>query len=199
MNIKKLKVKLASHYYLEAIDGIYDSSTALKAKLESELKQQADEIEADKALSEDDKGHMLSFLADDIFIAEITTNLAGEMMIVALYKTIEIAIKKMAASSDLFTPVQIASFYKMSELRKQFKNKVCDLKTIQMFKQFDELRCINNSIKHSGIVSKELAAYPGWKEGQSLTNLHTHYYRLRNDVDKFVEALQEEIIKKIPN
>jgi hypothetical protein len=197
MNIHKLQVKLATHYYPEVIDGIYDSSVGMKARLEKDLEAKAKEIEADGDLDPDDKAELLSSLGDDLFIAELTTELAGEMMIVALYKTVEISIKKMAKGSGLFTDKQIASFYKAGELRKVLKNKVCDLKALPKYAQYDELRCINNSVKHSGVANNELAQYPGWKKGQKLNELHIHYGRLRNDVDSFVVNLQSEILRKI--
>lgn len=198
MNIKKLQVNLATHYYNEVIDGIYDSSIVMKEKLKKDLQVQAAEIEAAKELSSDEKEQMLSSLGDEVYIAELTTELAGEMMIVALYKTIEIAIKKMATYSCLFTPKQIASFYKIAELNRQLKNKVCDVQGLKHYKAFDELRCINNSVKHNGVPNKDLVCYPNWKNGEKLTKLHIHYRRLKDDVDRFVTELRDEIIKKIP-
>lgn len=198
MNLQKLQVKLATHYYLEAIDGIYDASLQTKSKLEKELAQQAKEISADTTLDADEMQYMLSSLGDDLFMAEVTTELAGEMMVVALYKTIEIAIKRMTKASGLFTPTQLESFFRVSELKKQLKKKVCDIETLNKYQAYDELRCINNAIKHSGIVGTELAAYSGFKKGQKLADLHNHYYRLRNDVDSFLIALQDKIIAAIP-
>lgn len=198
MNLKKLQVKLATHYYYEVIDGIYDSSIVMKAKLEKDLQAQAADIEADKQLSSDEREYMLSSLGDEVFIAELTTELAGEMMIVALYKTLEIGIKKMATFSGLFTQKQTASFYRMAELNKLMKSKVCDIKGLKHYKAFDELRCINNSVKHNGVANNELASYPNWKKGQKLTQLHTHYHRLKDDVESFITEMQNEIIKKIP-
>lgn len=198
MNLKKLKVKLATHYHMEAIDGIFGASLQVKANIEKELAQQADEISADQNLDQDEKQYMLSSLGDELFIAEVTTELAGEMMIIALYKTIEIAIKTMTTACELFTETQLASFYRMGELKKQLKMKVVDVETLKHYKAYDELRCINNAIKHSGFVGTELASYPGFKKGQKLTDLHTHYYRLRDDVDRFLVSLQAEIIKAIP-
>ena len=141
---------------------------------------------------------MLGCLEDDYYIAELTTELAGGMMIVALFKTVEISIKKMAKGSGLFTQKQISSFFRVKELMSEMKNKVCDITTLPNFAEYDELRCINNSIKHNGVVDKELAKYPNWIVGQKLENLHQHYYRLRNDVDNFVTGLQAAILNKIP-
>jgi hypothetical protein len=198
MNIKKLKVKLATHYHIEAIDGIYESSLQVKAKIESGLAQQAADISADQQIEDEEREYMLSSLGDELFIAEVTTELAGEMMVVALYKTIEIAIKKMTSACELFTKTQLASFYRITELKKQLKMKVVDIETLAHYKAYDELRCINNAIKHSGVVGADLAAYPGFKKGERLSDLHTHYYRLRSDVDRFLLSLQAEIIKAIP-
>lgn len=198
MNLKKLKVKLATHYHMEAIDGIYGASLQVKANIEKELAQQAHEVCSDQNLDQDEKEYMLSSLGDELFIAEVTTELAGEMMIIALYKTIEIAIKSMTRASELFTEAQLESFYRVGELKKQLKTKVVDVETLKHYKAYDELRCINNAIKHSGIVGTELASYPGFNKGQKITDLHTHYYRLRDDVDRFLVLLQAAIIKAIP-
>lgn len=198
LNIKKMRVKLATHYYHEVIDGIYQSSVATRNQLEDDLKRRATDIEADKTLEPDEKEHVLSFLGDELFIADLTTALAGEMMVVALFKTSEISIKNMATFSGLFTDKQVASFFRFSELRGHLKKKVCDLKALKNYDAFNELRCINNAVKHSDRVSKELAAFPGWVEGEKLTDLHTHYGRLKDDVIHFVDEIQDAIIKKLP-
>lgn len=198
LNIKKLRVKLATHYYHEVIDGIYESSVAQRGHLEADLRQRAADVEADETLEPDKKEHVLSSFGDELFIADLTTELAGEMMVVALFKTSEISIKNMATFSGLFTEKQVASFYRFSELGNNLKKKVCDIKSLKNYKSFNELRCINNSVKHSDKVSKDLASFPGWVEGQKLTDLHAHYRRLKDDVIEFVEEIQTAIIKKIP-
>lgn len=198
LNIKKLRVRLATHYYHEVIDGIYESSVAQRSQLEADLRNRAADVEADEALEPDERENVLSSFDDELFIADLTTELAGEMMVVALFKTSEISIKNMATFSGLFTEKQVASFYRFSELSSNLKNKVCDIKTLRNYTSFNELRCINNSVKHSDKVNKELASFPGWVEGKKLTDLHAHYRRLKDDVIKFVEEIQDAIIKKIP-
>jgi hypothetical protein len=198
MNLKKLQIKLATHYHMEAIDGIFEASLQVKAKIEKELAKQAVEIEVDQNLDQDEKQYMLNSLGDELFIAEVTTELAGEMMIIALYKTIEIAIKRMTKVSDLFTDKQLASFYRISQLKAQLKKKVVDIENLNHYHAYNELRCISNAIKHSGSVDTELACYPNFNKGQKLSDLHTHYYRLKEDVDHFLVSLQDKIIKAIP-
>ena len=197
MNLKKLRVKLATHYNYEVIDGLFDAALGMRQKIEADLSKAAKEIEADPGLGQDEKDFQIHSLGDDIYIAELTTSLAGEMMVIALFKTTEIAIKGMAASSDLFTKTELASFYKVDQLKKAMKATVCDLTKLLGFKAYDELRCINNAIKHSGVASKELARYANWREGQKLDGLNDHYARLKNDVIVFVEELQKKILAKI--
>ena len=199
MNVQKLKVKLAAHYCLDAIDGIYESSLQMESKIKHEIRKREDEIRANSSLDSNEMNYLLGSLDDELFYTKITTELAGEMMIIALYKTIEIAILKMATASELFTPAQLKSFFRMSDLKKHLNNKICNIKTLQHYLAYDELRLINNAIKHSGVVKKELAAYAEFKfkKGQKLKDLHNHYYRLRNNVDRFLLSLQDRIITAI--
>jgi hypothetical protein len=193
LNIKKLQITLAAHFYLEAIDGIYEASLDTKNRLKTQLAQRVEEIESDKTLDSEEKNYLLHTFGDDFYMAEITTNLAGEMMIVALYKTIEIAIKEMARTSGLFTPPQLQVLFRVADLKKNFKKKVCDLETLPNYDAFNELRCINNAIKHSGRVGVELARYSSFTQGQILSGLHEHYFRLRDNVNIFVNSLATKI------
>jgi hypothetical protein len=162
------------------------------------LRQQTTQIEEDAVLDEREKHHLLDSLGDDLFIAELTTGLAGEMMIIALYKSIEIAIKRMAELSGLFTPNELKSFAYAKERAAHFLKKVCDLQTVRNFAEYDELRCINNCVKHSGEVNDELARYPTFQKGQQLSDLRDHYHRLRDPVDGFLTALRDQILSKMP-
>ena len=103
----------------------------------------------------------------------------------------------MAKASELFTIDQLKTFFRISKLEEHLKNQVCDIRTLSQYQAFNELRLINNAIKHSGIINKELATYPGFKKGQKLTELHKHYYRLRDDVDSFLIELQKKILSRI--
>ncbi|MXS77947.1 hypothetical protein ABF87_08225 [Nitrosomonas sp. JL21] len=197
-NLKKIRVKFATVYYHEVIDGLYESSVNMRNQLMKNLQRQAAEIEADDTLDPDDKEQLLSSLDDERYIAHLTTELAGEMMIVALFKTSEISIKEMAIASELFTKNQINKFLKFCEWDVNLKEKLCDITTLNNYNSYDELRLINNCIKHSGKVNKSLASYPGWIKGNKLDELDMHYHRLKGGVIKFVNEIQDAIIRKIP-
>jgi hypothetical protein len=197
-DFQKLKVRLATHYHLEAINGIYDAALEAKDRFESDLVNQSKELSKDSSLTVDDIHEELSSLSDDLYIAEITTELAGEMMVVALYKTIEISIKKMARFSGLFSESDIKSFYRFADLVRRLKTEVCDIELLAEFSSYNQLRLINNAVKHDGVVSEELAQYPGFTEGEVLKDLHIYYNDLREKVDAFVIALRDEILAAMP-
>jgi hypothetical protein len=107
---KKLRIRLASTYSVDVIDGLHAAALGFRSTLSGELAKATKQIDIDSSLDSDEKTHLVNGLADELYIAEMTTELAGEMMIIALYKTVEIAIKRMARVSGLFTENQVASF-----------------------------------------------------------------------------------------
>ena len=59
----------------------------------------------------------------------------------------------------------------------------------------NELRCLNNAIKHERQVDDELAKFPLWqnKEDDELGDLESHYYRLRPFAKQYLEDLTERL------
>jgi hypothetical protein len=136
-------------------------------------------------------------LSDEFYLREKTTELAGELQILALYKTVEISIKGMLKCSELFTENQILSCHKIGMLKDVMSKKVCDIETLAGYSAFDELRCINNCVKHSGKVNKQLAKFSKWTAGELLKNLHHDYGRLRDDVHEFIFEIRDKVLGKL--
>lgn len=72
-----------------------------------------------------------------------------------------------------------------------------DLNTLKGYASFDELRLINNGIKHSGLVSDDLAKYPNWKKGAKIVGFDESYQRVKNDVREFVFDFRDKVLDKI--
>ena len=73
---------------------------------------------------------------------------------------------------------------------------------IRCARSVDELRCLNNSIKHERQVGVELAKFPLWqnKEDDELGDLESHYNRLRPFAKQYLEDLMDRLNNtKIPN
>ena len=69
---------------------------------------------------------------------------------------------------------------------------------IHCAKDVDELRCLNNAIKHERRVNGTLAKFPGWKKGDKLGDLESHYYRLRPFAKQYLEDLAKHLKTKFP-
>lgn len=192
-------IEYSANYNDDVIDGMFESAKGHDKKILKSSVDQESNIESSDVLTDQQKNDLIMSLEDDRYISSKTTELMGEMQIIALCKTVEISINNMLATSDLFTPDQLKTFFRFEELKKQLKlnDKVVDIETLNGFKAYNEVRCISNCIKHGGIVNDRLAHYPSWVEGKQINNLNPIYERLKPEVKTFVDSLKVELIKKI--
>ncbi|MEZ8798373.1 hypothetical protein OA7_0017870 [Vibrio cyclitrophicus 1F53] len=196
-SLKVLQIKFSADYDEEVIDAMYYAALSAKSNLEQYLSKKVEEVESDEELSENEKYFIIDTYSDDHYLSRQTVELAEEMQIVALYKSVEISIKDMLKYSGLFTNKQLDSFYRIGALKKEVSKKVCALDGLKNYKSYDELRCINNCIKHSGRVNKELSKFSGWNVGDKIVKTNDHYTRLKDDVRGFVFNLRDELLSKI--
>ena len=125
-----------------------------------------------------------SHLEDRWAFSEEVQKLTDELVVVALYKQVELHTKRVATKN--FPSI---SSKKLSNIDEQHKLLPFDLKGLTGFAAFDELRLMNNSIKHEGKVSPQLsAAHPSWNTGDPLKGLEEMYMRLRPLVEEYVKA-----------
>ena len=62
-----------------------------------------------------------------------------------------------------------------------------DIKRTPHYRAVNELRLLNNAVKHAGRVTAELAReYPRWKQGRKLTGVGAAYERLRRPVPSYI-------------
>ncbi|EJC62457.1 hypothetical protein QWA_10329 [Alcaligenes faecalis subsp. faecalis NCIB 8687] len=144
--------------------------------------------EENKNLTENEFEHPedMHFYKDHLFDQAIATeaarNLGNQLSIVALYKKVELQTSRMikelipeAASKNLSYFNQLSNILPF------------DIKTLNGFSSFDELRLLNNSIKHGSIVSSELAKnYPDWRVKSEIEKIDGAYERLLPGVKQYV-------------
>lgn len=105
--------------------------------------------------------------------------IADEGMIIHLWATIEQHVKKafliMGGDEKMLS-------YKWHKLKNRFKELGIDLESILSYDVIDEIRVVNNKIKHLYVVDEELCKYKGFAEhkGQKMSNVNyrTHEYAL---------------------
>lgn len=149
----------------EEIDHLIEHIIHAQTIESNEISQQYLELDYDD-LSEDNKYDIQENLIDQAEALKDVVNLTYELTIIALYKKVEITTKK--AIKILYPNIEQKNLYRIDFLKQQLKNHGIDIVTFTNYKAMNELRLLNNCIKHSGLVNNELAEYNGWIEGKSL-------------------------------
>ncbi|WFE70722.1 hypothetical protein P8S55_13145 [Halomonas sp. M1] len=196
-NFKGLRVKMLSQYDDDVIDGLYYAACQAESHIKKQSLAELDSLKNDNNMPDSDRNELELFLVDDNFEAELIRKISEEMVIAALYKTVEIVIKRMLAVSGLFSENEVRSFFRIKELKRLAGERVANLEELPGFSSYDELRCINNCIKHSGKVSDELSNFSGWSKNEKIEYFWEHYLRIKPGVRKFVTSLSIKIIEKM--
>ena len=133
-----------------------------------------------------DEDDGIEWYAEEVHELDDLRVLFGQLAAVALYSVVEIRTK--AALGWKETPAELSQVFKIAKLKQLFqKYSHIELTEMAEFAAIDELRCINNCFKHSGIVSQELSAFPGWILGQPLGNVRTAIARIRLKVPTYLD------------
>jgi hypothetical protein len=112
---------------------------------------------------------------------------------VALYSVVEINTGRILGHRFGPAARKNASYFK--KLRKfLMQQQRIDIKQIPHYRAVNELRLLNNAVKHAGRVTPELAKeYPRWKQGRKLTGVGAAYERLRRPVPSYIFRLAERL------
>lgn len=186
INIEILREKLARNFRTDTLD---DFRSHLEISLRQELKSLEREhaaagagadLEQDPDLTEEYRSHLESLMESTKEVLQ----LGYELSIVALYRRVETHLNKVLRN----TFPKSAGLASSSD---QLKAKHPFIATLPNLAAFDELRLLNNDVKHGdGLVSKRLAMrFPGsgWVEGAPLEGLDTHLQRLQPKVESFIQ------------
>jgi hypothetical protein len=139
-------------------------------------------------------------LAEEVYELDSFSRLADQLSIVALHRVVEINTGRMLAHE--FGEADGSEACKIrrnaSDIRwvKKFlkDKKDIKLKSIPHYRAIDELRALNNAIKHAERVTKELAEKNRrWHEGKELSGLDKAYERLRSEVPAYIFRLAERM------
>lgn len=181
----------------------YDEITELIEGLQAHTRRKAidlsslyDQAEQDPELdrNQEYKDWVLGGIENDNFTLDESVRLAYQLAVVALYMKMELRIKR--ACRIAYREIKPEQLYKLHYLEKELQRRRIKIRDLPHFSSFDELRCINNDIKHGGVVGKELAKYPGWKLGDNLSNIDAAYERIAPDCRSFIFELIRAMLDK---
>src|SRR5215831_16091031 len=154
---------------VEAIDRfrahVHDAAAAERRSIERRANNLPSEIQ--------------EFLADDLHELDAISDLADQLSIVVLYSVVEINTGQVLAQR--FGPAARKNASYIKRLHKfLMQQQRIDIERIPHYRAVNELRLLNNAVKHAGRVTAELAReYPRWKQGRKLTGVGRLAERLK--------------------
>jgi hypothetical protein len=152
--------------------------------------------------SEHDFDIYLDMLNDDLVQTAEINDMMKFLMVVKLNIIVEITIKRIllwtlnnpseADRNNLFKEM---SYH--NKMRDKMNNMNIRLEDINEFLTIDEIRCLNNAIKHGGLVDAELSRFNLWsndKEKEIDANkiiLETYYEAIPNYIYDFTDKVKD--------
>ena len=134
----------------------------------------------------------LEAIRDEIVLLGEMSETLGQLALVGLYSLVEHRMKALMAPYAA-SKAELDSFYRIDALKgvSQARFQINLERDVKNFSAVDEIRLINNAVKHSGgMVSPKLAlAFPRWKQGRPLGDLKKAFNRLAPKVPPFFKDL----------
>lgn len=151
---------------------------------ESYLTQASKEAAAMAAADDEHAEGYASHLEDRWMLLREVSDLSGQLLIVALFRQTELHIKRVVART--IKPANPSALFQFKTLKAALPFAI---ESVANFTAFNELRMLNNAVKHEGVVSQELSDnFPDWKVGEALTDLDAAYARLKPPIASFIAS-----------
>jgi hypothetical protein len=189
-NFQRLILNFFKRFDYEEIKGMRNSVASHISSQQLALLEEKDSLTISQFENDSDfEAYQTHLESNAEFLGEIN-ELTDELCIIALHKKLEIKLNRILLKFyPLLDPKQM---HRIDYLKKQLTSLKID--SLVGYSSADELRLINNAIKHSGIVSKSLAKeYSSWTCGLPLSNLDVAFTRLAPGVETYVESLCDAI------
>ncbi|SEJ64934.1 hypothetical protein SAMN05216201_11326 [Pseudomonas linyingensis] len=167
----------------------FGSSVAASRK---DLQKTYDGLSDEQFECEQDRADYEGVLSDEYWQLDEVKKLGESLAIVGLYRLVE---------THLGAVLRV-TFPSLGEDKKacliRGNSNEIDCTNLFGFRAVDELRLINNSIKHndSKANGKLAMTYPGWIQDKHMENLGAHYERLKPDVMAYLKAFVNEAYAK---
>lgn len=159
------------------------------------LKERVKEVKKEDFRTPQDYETYIDTFADDGWLLDEAQSQTEQLSIVGLYRIVEFRTKKIISWPYYRREKRIKECHKWCRLKKNLKDDFeFDLSNVVSYNAVDELRLLNNAIKHNdGAVTRRLAEFSGWKEGEKITNLRPHFDRFAVHIPKYLADFAEKL------
>lgn len=183
---------------ISTLNILYNNNEAFVLEyLEKETQKEVDKINERgvKNIPEEELLNLTRSISDYYGLSHETKNVLSHYMIVAAFSFYEKGLKKILSLTNKLTPAELNNCYKKKELEQLLISKFSTTySTLIDFGSIEELRCMNNAIKHDGTVGNELVLSNGkWILGQEIGNTYDDFLRLKESPLNLLRDLIEKI------
>ncbi len=184
------------HIEYDDISEMVEGVKTYKNRREPELSNRYRQIEDEPALSlnQEYRDSLLVGIENKNYNLEESVKLSHQLAVVALYIKIELRIKVVCRIA--LPELEADKLHMNKYLEEGLMKRGVKIRELPSFRCFDEFRCINNAIKHGGVVGKELAKYSGWIMKEDLLNIDVAFERLAPGCVSFISELVQAIFDK---
>lgn len=181
-----------------SLDVLYNNNNSF---IENHLKRETDKQVAEinkldlSKIPEEELSELLQSVSNYYGLSHETKEVLSNYMLVATFSFYEKAFKKLLGLTARLTEAELSSCYKKKEAKKLLKNKFnIDYELLADYIKIEELRCLNNDIKHNGLAGSELvAANSKWTLDQSIENTYADFQRLMDGPKNLLRDLATKI------
>jgi len=140
-----------------------------------------------------DAEELNDWLVDDFAQLDDFSDLTTEFAILGLWRCVE--LYRTRSICNALGKNAAKGVFKNKQFKEQLAQLGIQEENIRCAQSIDELRCLNNAIKHEKRVGKELCRFASWKnmQGKDLPDLGPHYRRLQPLARGYIEDLTHRL------
>ncbi|MBB4846017.1 hypothetical protein HNP55_004571 [Paucibacter oligotrophus] len=166
------------------LDEFRDLFTTSLSRREADLTKASSEANAMASADDEHAEGYASHLEDRWMMLKEVSDLSCQLLIVALFRQTELHIKRVVGRT--IPSANPSSLFQFKALKGALP---FPIESVANFNAFNELRMLNNAVKHQGVVSQELSSnFPVWIVGEALTGLDAAYERLKPAIAGFIAS-----------
>lgn len=186
MNIRFLSVleNFDKRFDTDDLDEFRDLVGSSLKRQERALAKDSESLKSMEDGDDENAAGYASHIEDRWMLLRDVDNLTGQLLIVALYRQTELHIKRVVKRTH--PAVDTSKLFNFKALKSAIP---FNIEALPKFAAFNELRMLNNAVKHQGKVSDELSQnFLNWKLGEDLIGLDSAYERLKPEVGEFISG-----------
>jgi hypothetical protein len=183
---------------ISTLDVLYQNNdTFVLNHLQSETQKEVDKLNQRgvENIPEEELLELTRSISDYYGLSHETKEVLSHYMIVATFSFYEKGLKKLLSLTKQLTPQELRNCYRKDQLTQLLTNKFSiTYSTLSDYAKIEELRCLNNDIKHNGVVGNELVSSNGkWILDQDIENTHSDFERLKEGPRNLLADLAAKI------